>query len=84
MILWVSGTILQDTLHIAHLILTLSHGFLQDLEFQLVCLVVIPRPNVDIRVSENLGKEGFLIFTFDDQAISGHQMYHDYYPVVWR
>ena len=83
-ILWASRIILQDTSYIPHLVLTLSHGFLKDLEFQLVRLVVIPRTNAHVRVSENLGKEGFLIFTFDDQEISGHQMYSGYYPVVWR
>ena len=67
-----------------YLIPTLSHGFLQDLEFQLVRLVVVPRTNVHVRVSENLGKSGHLMFTFDDQEISGHHMYLDYYPVVWR
>ncbi|KAF8557519.1 hypothetical protein OG21DRAFT_1505251 [Imleria badia] len=33
---------------------------------------------------KNLGKGGWLIFTFDDQKIKNHEMYKDYYPVVWR
>jgi hypothetical protein len=42
--------------------------------------------DADVRVttSENLGKEGYLIFTFDDTKVVGHEMYKDYFPVVWR
>lgn len=43
-----------------------------------------PRPNTNVNASENLGKEGYLIFTFDDQEITGHQMYKDYFPTIWR
>ena len=38
----------------------------------------------DVAVSDNLGKGGYLILTFNDQDIEGYKMYSDYYPVVWR
>lgn len=68
------------------LLLTLSHARLhRNLKFQLVLLFVIPDSLIaDIHLSENLGKEGYLVFTFDDERIIGHQMYQDYFPVVWR
>jgi hypothetical protein len=32
---------------------------------------------------EDLGKEGYLIFTFNNEKVSG-LIYKDYVPVIWR
>jgi len=32
----------------------------------------------------NLGKEGNLVFVFDDEKIANYMMYTDYFPVIWR
>ena len=38
----------------------------------------------DVHPSAELGKAGYLVFTFDDERIANLQMYTDYFPVVWR
>ena len=40
--------------------------------------------NADVHPSANLGKEGYLVFTFDDEKIANRSIYTDYFPVIWR
>ena len=40
--------------------------------------------DADVHLSENLGKEGYLVFTFDAESIEGYQIFTDFFPVVWR
>lgn len=40
--------------------------------------------NADVYPSANLGKEGYLVFTFDDEKIANRSIYTDYFPVIWR